>query len=172
MKKTLACALLATSGLMVAAAAEPAEYTTICLGGGAFTTAIQLPTRSMLEGQTVKVWFFTEDAHHSKQTLEPEPVTQKFTATAITESLGAESYRDDITWEGTGWCRFDTKSSLKKCFGLTAFTLDPRKGWEVLHVEIDPDQSQFCKAKILGKVEGATVPDGLIPVPQTGTRRR
>lgn len=172
MKKHLALAMLATSWLLVATAAEPDKHTTICLAGTALTTATQLPTRAMLEGKTVKVMYFTDDAHHSKQTLEAEPVIQKFTATSVTESFGGETYTDDITWEGTGWCRFDTKTSQKKCYGLASYPLDPQKGHEVLHIEIEPDAHQFCKGKILGKVESTKTPDGVIPAPQTGTRRR
>jgi hypothetical protein len=172
MKKNLAHALLATGSCFLCSTAVAAEHTTVCFGGTALTTAIPLPTRAMLEGKTVKVRYFADKANHSQQTLESESITQKFTATSITESLGAETYADDITWEGNGWCRFDTKTAQKKCYGLVSYPLDVQIGHEVLHVEIDPDTSQFCKGRILAKVEGATVPEGVIPAPRTGTRRR
>ena len=172
MKKNPAHALLATCCFFLCSTAVPAEHTTVCFGGTALTTAILLPTRGMLEGKTVKIRYFADGANHSQQTLESDSITQKFTATSITESFGAETYTDDITWEGTGWCRFDTKTAQKKCYGLVSYPLDVQKGHEVLHIEIDPDQNQFCKGRILAKVEGATVPDGVVPPPITGTRRR
>lgn len=163
---------LLTITLLLATAAKPAEMTVVCLGPTALTTAIQLPTRAILEGQAVTVTYFTEDSNHSNLKVEPDAVVQQFSATSITESSGMEKYTDDISWEDRGWCRFDTVSAQKKCYGLVAYPLDPHKGYEVLHAELELDSNQFCKAYIRGRVEGAKVPEGAIPRPQTGTRRR
>jgi hypothetical protein len=167
--KAIAKLFIPAMAFVFASSASAAEKITACLTVTSLPDATSLPTKEMLVGQTIKVWYITEDSVHNNVKVEPEPVIQKFTATSITESAGAEKYVDDISWEGHGWCRKDVMSGKKKCYALVSYLLNPQAGPEVFHAELTGDY--FCPARILGKVEGVTLPGGTV-APQQPSRRR
>jgi hypothetical protein len=167
--KAIAKLFVPAIGFMFASSAPAAEKTLACLTITSLPDATVLPTKELLVGQTIKLWYITEDSIYNNVKVEPEPVVQKFTATSITESAGAEKYVDEISWEGHGWCRKDTMSGTKKCYGLVSYVLDQKTGPEVFHAELT--DFHHCKARIVAKVEGVTLPESTVAPAQPSARQ-
>jgi hypothetical protein len=149
-----------------------AEDVMTCFGNGAESPYPLLNAKEVLLGQTVTVRFFTDAAFNTGMSpaspVEKDPLVRKFSENAVYETSGSAKATTAITWEGPAWCMQEVRSGQKKCFGVIVArpTMPDTKFFDVEMLE-----DNFCRVRILGKLEGARVPEGGLPVPTNGRRR-
>ena len=76
--KTRILALGIAMLLPLAAASSEPEQVVLCLNRGGIPGGVLLPTQQLLEGKTVKVFYYLENHYYPNFKVEDEPVVQTF----------------------------------------------------------------------------------------------
>ena len=131
-----------------------------------------ISAKEALLGRTLTVEFFAapfDAGLRAEAPIDPEPLVRKFTATAVTESSGAQQVTYDITYEADHWCRINADSGRKECFGVGVG--HPSFGpYKLLEVEVPARASGICNFYVIGKIDDLPLA-APVPRPEGGRRR-